>query len=280
MNGAKAEAAYEIGKLAVDVVRRDLRPSQIVTKRGGRERRGRDRRHRRLDERRPPPRRDRARVRHRLHDRRLRPHLGRDADRRRHEAVGPLPRNGRLPRRRRRRSSRASWRRARSCTRASPTVDGRTLAEVAEAVEETAGQDVVVPIETPLKSRGGIAILRGNLAPEGCVVKLAGHDRTRHRGPARVFDSEEDVLRGGQGRRDRAGRRGRDPLRGPGRRAGHARDAARHRRDRRRGLSATRSHSSPTAASRARRTASWSATSRPRRSAAARSRRCARATRS
>ena len=71
------------------------------------------------------------------------------------------------------------------------SVDGRTLAEVAETVEETAGQTVVVPIATPLKSRGGVAILRGNLAPEGCVVKLAGHDRTEHRGPARVFDSEE-----------------------------------------------------------------------------------------
>ena len=69
---------------------------------GGRERRGCDRRHGRLDERRPPPRRDRTRVRHRLHDRRLRPHLGRDADRRRHEAVGPVPRDRRLPRRRRR----------------------------------------------------------------------------------------------------------------------------------------------------------------------------------
>ena len=102
VNGAKAEAAYEIGTLAVDVVRRDLRPSQVVTKRGGRERCCRDRRHRRLHERRPPPRRDRPRVRHRLHDRRLRPHLGRDADRRGHEALGSLPRHGRLPRRRRR----------------------------------------------------------------------------------------------------------------------------------------------------------------------------------
>ena len=71
------------------------------------------------------------------------------------------------------------------------TVDGRTLGEIADAVEETEGQEVVVPIERPLKQRGGIAILRGNLAPEGSVVKLAGHDRLHHRGPARVFDSEE-----------------------------------------------------------------------------------------
>jgi dihydroxy-acid dehydratase len=73
----------------------------------------------------------------------------------------------------------------------SPTVDGRTLGEVATAVVETPGQEVVVPIETPLKPTGGLAILRGNLAPDGCVVKLAGHERLFHRGPARVFDSEE-----------------------------------------------------------------------------------------
>jgi dihydroxy-acid dehydratase len=70
-------------------------------------------------------------------------------------------------------------------------VDGRTLGEVAAAVVERAGQEVVVPIETPLSPTGGLAVLRGNLAPEGCVVKLAGHERLLHRGPARVFDSEE-----------------------------------------------------------------------------------------
>jgi dihydroxy-acid dehydratase len=70
------------------------------------------------------------------------------------------------------------------------TVDGRTLSEVARDVVETPGQTVVVPIETPLKPTGGLAILRGSLAPEGCVVKLAGHERRLHRGPARVFDSE------------------------------------------------------------------------------------------
>jgi dihydroxy-acid dehydratase len=71
------------------------------------------------------------------------------------------------------------------------TVDGRTLREIADAAVETEGQSVVVPIEQPLKARGGVAVLYGNLAPEGCAVKLAGHDRTVHRGPARVFDSEE-----------------------------------------------------------------------------------------
>src|SRR5439155_10657941 len=75
-----------------------------------------------------------------------------------------------------------------------PNVDGRTLADAATAVVETPGQEVVVPIERPLKASGGLAILRGNLAPEGCVVKLAGHERLHHRGPARVFDSEEDCF--------------------------------------------------------------------------------------
>jgi len=73
-------------------------------------------------------------------------------------------------------------------------VDGRTLREVADGAQERPGQDVVVPWDNPLKPTGGLAILRGNLAPEGCVVKLAGHERLRHRGPARVFDSEEDCF--------------------------------------------------------------------------------------
>ncbi len=75
-----------------------------------------------------------------------------------------------------------------------PTVDGRTLAEVAAAVVETPGQAVVLPIETPLKASGGLTILRGTLAPEGCVIKLAGHERRHHRGPARVFESENDCF--------------------------------------------------------------------------------------
>jgi len=70
------------------------------------------------------------------------------------------------------------------------TVDGRTIAEIAAAAVETEGQPVVHTLEAPLKPTGGLAILRGSLAPEGCVVKLAGHERRLHRGPARVFDSE------------------------------------------------------------------------------------------
>jgi dihydroxy-acid dehydratase len=73
-----------------------------------------------------------------------------------------------------------------------PNVDGRTIAEIAAQAHATDGQDVVVPIERPLKPTGGLAILRGSLAPDGCVVKLAGHERRQHRGPARVFESEAD----------------------------------------------------------------------------------------
>ncbi|MGE0029091.1 MAG: dihydroxy-acid dehydratase [Thermoleophilia bacterium] len=73
-------------------------------------------------------------------------------------------------------------------------VDGRTLAEIAEAAEETPGQEVILPIDRPLSPTGGLAILRGNLAPEGSVVKLAGHERRLHTGPARVFDREEDAF--------------------------------------------------------------------------------------
>ena len=72
-----------------------------------------------------------------------------------------------------------------------PTVDGRTLAEIAAAAHETAGQQVFRPVDQPLKAHGGVAVLRGNLATEGCVAKLAGNDRTQHRGPARVYDGEE-----------------------------------------------------------------------------------------
>ena len=70
------------------------------------------------------------------------------------------------------------------------TVDGRTIAEIASSTKETPGQEVVVPIERPIKPVGGLTILRGSLAPDGCVVKLAGHERRQHTGPARVYDSE------------------------------------------------------------------------------------------
>ena len=74
------------------------------------------------------------------------------------------------------------------------TVTGRTIGEEANAATETTGQQVVRPVEAPLKPTGGFAILRGNLAPDGCVIKLAGQDKTLHRGPARIFDREEDTF--------------------------------------------------------------------------------------
>jgi dihydroxy-acid dehydratase len=74
------------------------------------------------------------------------------------------------------------------------TCTGRTFAQEAADAHETPGQEVVRPLSKPLKPRGGMAILRGSLAPEGCVIKLAGHDRMQHRGPARVFDREEDAM--------------------------------------------------------------------------------------
>ena len=81
------------------------------------------------------------------------------------------------------------------------TVTGRTIGEAARAVPETAGQEVVRPVAAPLTPTGGLAILKGNLAPHGCVVKVAGHEPAAHRGPARVFDSEEAAFEAvGQGR--------------------------------------------------------------------------------
>jgi dihydroxy-acid dehydratase len=75
------------------------------------------------------------------------------------------------------------------------TVTGKTLAEEAAHAQETPGQDVIVPVATPLKATGGLVILKGNLAPDGCVIKVAGHERLLHSGPARVFEGEEATLK-------------------------------------------------------------------------------------
>jgi dihydroxy-acid dehydratase len=72
-----------------------------------------------------------------------------------------------------------------------PTVTGKTLREEAQTATETKGQQVILPWSAPLKATGGLVILKGNLAPEGCVVKVAGHERLHHTGTARVFDSED-----------------------------------------------------------------------------------------
>ena len=75
-----------------------------------------------------------------------------------------------------------------------PTVTGQTIGQIAAGASETPGQEVIRPLSNPIKATGGLAILHGNLAPEGCVVKLAGHERRHHRGPARVFEGEEAAM--------------------------------------------------------------------------------------
>jgi len=85
------------------------------------------------------------------------------------------------------------------------TVTGRTFAQEAADARETPGQQVVRPLNQALKPRGGLAVLRGSLAPDGCVIKLAGHDRTVHHGPARVFEREEEAQQGVKDGRVKAG---------------------------------------------------------------------------
>lgn len=86
-----------------------------------------------------------------------------------------------------------------------PTVSGRSLFQEMDEATETPGQEVVRTLINPIKKEGGLAILRGTLAPDGCVVKLAGHERLTHRGPARVFDSEEEAFEAVQNRKIQAG---------------------------------------------------------------------------
>ncbi len=100
------------------------------------------------------------------------------------------------------------------------TVTGKTIGEVAAEASEAPGQEVVRPLENPVKGEGGLAILGGNLAPEGAVVKLAGTERTQQTGPARVFESEEDCFRAVKEQRIKAGDivviRNEGPVGGPG----------------------------------------------------------------
>jgi dihydroxy-acid dehydratase len=77
---------------------------------------------------------------------------------------------------------------------AAMTVTGLSLKAESESAFETPGQEVIAPLEKPLKKTGGLVILKGNLAPEGCVAKISGHERLEQRGPARVFESEEDAM--------------------------------------------------------------------------------------
>ena len=100
------------------------------------------------------------------------------------------------------------------------TVTGKTIGEEASIAVETPDQAVIAPLDKPLKATGGLVILRGNLAPEGCVAKISGHERLSHRGPARVFESEEDAMAAVTGKRIKAGDvvviRNEGPRGGPG----------------------------------------------------------------
>ncbi|MGC1537007.1 MAG: dihydroxy-acid dehydratase [Candidatus Sulfotelmatobacter sp.] len=100
------------------------------------------------------------------------------------------------------------------------TVTGRTFAEEANDAKETPGQPVIAPLDRPLKKTGGLVILKGNLAPEGCVAKISGHERLEQRGPARVFDCEEDAMAAVTSKKIKAGDvvviRNEGPKGGPG----------------------------------------------------------------
>ncbi len=100
------------------------------------------------------------------------------------------------------------------------TVTGLTLGAESEGATETPNQEVIAPLDRPLKKTGGLVILKGNLAPEGCVAKISGHERLEHRGPAQVFDCEEDAMAAVTSKRIHAGDvvviRNEGPKGGPG----------------------------------------------------------------
>jgi dihydroxy-acid dehydratase len=100
------------------------------------------------------------------------------------------------------------------------TVAGKTISDEAATAREASGQEVIAPLDKPLKATGGLVILKGNLAPEGCVAKISGHERLEQRGPARVFESEEDAMAAVTGKKIRAGDvvviRNEGPKGGPG----------------------------------------------------------------
>ncbi len=104
--------------------------------------------------------------------------------------------------------------------RTAKTVTGQTISEEAESAVETPAQEVIAPLDKPLKTTGGLVILKGNLAPEGCVAKISGHERLEHRGPARVFESEEDAMAAVTAKKIKAGDvvviRNEGPKGGPG----------------------------------------------------------------
>jgi dihydroxy-acid dehydratase len=100
------------------------------------------------------------------------------------------------------------------------TVNGLSLKNESETAVESPNQEVIAPLDKPLKKTGGLVILKGNIAPEGCVAKISGHERLKHRGPARVFESEEEAMAAVTGKKIKAGDvvviRNEGPKGGPG----------------------------------------------------------------
>ena len=219
-DGRKLEVARQCGELVMDVLRRGQRPSDVITKPALRERDRRGRDERRLDQRRAAPARRRARNGRAADDRRVRgdlrahaaavrPAAGRAVRRdrplrsRRRAARARAPGGGGHPQRRRADGHRPDDRRARRRGAARPTAS------------RSCGRS-----SDPIKPTGGFAILRGNVAPDGCVVKLSGHERRKHTGPARVFDGEEAAMAAVLAHEIQAGDvvviRGEGPAGGPG----------------------------------------------------------------
>ena len=190
------------------------------------------------------------------------------------EGAGALPTSSRsgsyvatdLHKRRRHPAGHEDAARARGCSTATVSPSpGKTVAENLRDVpdEPPAGQDVMRPWNSPVYAEGHLAILRGNLAPEGAVAKISGIKLHAITGPARVFESEEQCMAAILADRDPARRRARDPLRGAEGRTRHARDAVADLGAHRQGARRLGRPASPTAASRAAPTAWSSATSRP-----------------
>ena len=220
-DGRKLEVARQCGELVMDVLRRGQRPSDVITKRGARKRDRRGRHQRRLDQRRAAPAGGRPRNGRAARDRRVRRDLRAHAAAVRPAARRALRRD--RPLRGRRRAARARAPAGSGhAARATPiTVTGRTIGEHAAEARETAGPAGRAPaVRSRSKPTGGFAILRGNVAPDGCVVKLAGHERRKHTGPARVFDGEEAAMAAVLAKEIRRGDvvviRGEGPAGGPG----------------------------------------------------------------
>jgi dihydroxy-acid dehydratase len=220
----KEEVGQKAGELIMDVLRRGVRPSDILTREAFENAIGRRRHLWRLDQRGSPPAGAGPRGWGAADDRRLRRDLPADPALLRHDARRQV---------RRRRPRQSGWhgRRRQAPGRWWPGSQRRDdrhrpylCEEAADAVRNT-GSDVVHQLGDPLNDSGGLVILKGNIAPDGAVVKLFGYERTQHRGPARVFDSEHAAHEAVQHRQIVDGDVGRHPLRRAGRRPGHAGDA-------------------------------------------------------